>query len=803
MLANMSAGLSAFEKLQNASAPNAFHNSSVRFDPPKCHPNTRVAVLEYLMGWIFGRNDPEALILWLYGPAGAGKSAILQTIAECCFERGSVLASFFFGRSDPSRNTFKPLVATIAYQIATTIPEIKLQIERAIEHDPLLFEKSLATQLQCLIVEPLRGLAASGFFDDPSNCARLVLIDGLDECDDPRMQSMILRILANALRNEKLPLIFLIASRPEQHITLTFNSPPLAGLWRSLVLDDSYKPDDDIRLFLEDSFRDIKTTHPHRHLIPEAWPEPWDVDMLVQKSSGQFIYSSVVVKYISAPLDRPPRRLDVIMGLRPARGDVPFSELDALYTHILGSCADPNTVLSILGVVMTFNTSNFTETVDSVEIHLDMEPGDVEIFLAPLASIITIRKSEYDTHIELRHASFTDFLVDISRSGPFYIDTLSTKEHLLSKCISKLMNPDSIICDETSVGTLLETLAHPFYPSRIVQLTETVESALKSFSLPQFWSIWPMGPHGTSKGARLNLVYIFLNFLTGRKNVITDTIEVSFHRALGFSTIYTIHLSSFESIIESELLKYRQDVGLMSLVVISLLDSDRATHFLMSQTTLVTLLRLTEDSKNLDNDSLWLVWPYGRYILAAHYRHMFVEPKRFPELFLDGEKHAQVALRLLEYLCDHLPHSIPYRKRQTPRTPSHYVGTSRVSTRSFHSLLSRGRLTGNSFLRKRREKKHRYGATLSIPDTSQPSGYLFSSAHDACAFGLLLLPDILERSSSSPELATFIRRHGSNIAFLPKKTRKAIRAMHEYLDRSDEEGPMTQLCIRFAAMAIE
>ncbi|KAF8175864.1 hypothetical protein BJ912DRAFT_988040 [Pholiota molesta] len=760
----ISAGLSAFEKLQNASAPNAFHNSSVRFNIPKCHPNTRVAVLEYLMGWIFGRNDPEALILWLYGPAGAGKSAILQTIAELCFERKVLLATFFFGRSDPSRNTFKPLVATIAYQIATTIPEIKLQIERAIEHDPLLFEKSLATQLQCLIVEPLKHLAASG-------------------------SSMIPEIAH--------------AFRPEQHITLTFNSPPLAGLWRSLVLDDSYKPDDDIRLFLEDSFRDIKTTHPHRHLIPEAWPEPWDVDTLVQKSSGQFIYSSVVVKYISAPLDRPPRRLDVIMGLRPARGDVPFSELDALYTHILGSCADPNTVLSILGVVMTFNTSNFTETVDSVEIHLDMEPGDVEIFLAPLASIITIRKSEYDTHIELRHASFTDFLVDISRSGPFYIDTLSTKEHLLSKCISKLMNPDSIICDETSVGTLLETLAHPFYPSRIVQLTETVESALKSFSLPQFWSIWSMGPHGTSKGARLNLVYIFLNFLTGRKNVITDTIEVSFHRALGFSTIYTIHLSSFESIIESELLKYRQDVGLMSLVVISLLDSDRATHFLMSQTTLVTLLRLTEDSKNLDNDSLWLVWPYGRYMLAAHYRHMFVEPKRFPELFLNGEKYAQAALRLLEYLCDHLPHSIPYRKRQTPRTPSHYIGTFRVSTRPFHSLLSRGRLTGNSFLRKRREKKHRYGVTLFIPNTSQPSGYLFSSAHDACAFGLVLLPHILERSSSSSELATFIRRNGSNIAFLPNETRKAIRAMHEYLDRSDEEGPMARLCIRFAAMAIE
>ncbi|KAF8166170.1 hypothetical protein BJ912DRAFT_1068046 [Pholiota molesta] len=257
-----SVGNSAFKELQKACAPSAFHNSSARFDPPKCHPNTRVAILKYLMEWIFGRDDTEALILWLYGPAGAGKSAILQTIAEQCFERKLLLASFFFGRSDPTRNTFKPLVATIAYQNATTIPEIKPYLESVIERDPLIFDKCIATQLQSLVVDPLKALATSGFFNDLNPWVRLILIDGLDECDDPRMQSMILRALANMLRNEKLPLIFLIASRPEQHLTLTFNSSPLSGLWRSLVLNYHCKPDDDIRLFLKDSFQEIRTTHP-------------------------------------------------------------------------------------------------------------------------------------------------------------------------------------------------------------------------------------------------------------------------------------------------------------------------------------------------------------------------------------------------------------------------------------------------------------------------------------------------------------------------------------------------------------
>jgi hypothetical protein len=445
------------------------------------------------MGWIFGHNDHEALILWLYGPAGAGKSAILQTLAEQCFERKLLLASFFFGRSDSARNTFKPLVATIAYQIATTIPEIKPYLESVIERDPLIFDKSIATQLQSLVVEPLKALDAAGFFNDLNPWIRLVLIDGLDECDDPRMQSMILRALANMLRHEKLPLIFLIASRPEQHLTLTFNSSPLAGLWRSLVLDDSFKPDDDIRLFLKDSFQEIQAMHPHRSLIPAAWPEPSDVDKLVQKSSGQFIYASVVVKYVSAPIDRPPRRLDVIMGLRPTRRDLPFSELDALYMHILGSCTNPDIVLSILGLVLTTVTGDISmDRTDDIAFLLDLEPGDVEISLSPLASICHLPEKIQDlyyyppsNHIYLYHASFGDFTADVLRSGPFYIDTLIVQENIFTKCLAKLLDRSSFRAHRS------------FWPAELLReillripLTETVESALNQFSLQQHWWSW-------------------------------------------------------------------------------------------------------------------------------------------------------------------------------------------------------------------------------------------------------------------------------------------------------------------------
>ncbi len=63
-----------------------------------------------------------------------------------------------------------------------------------------------------------------------------------------------------------------------------------------LALDDHYLPDEDIRLFLDDSFMQIKTSHPLSHLLDKDWPSSAVVQELVQKSSGQFIYSSVIIQ---------------------------------------------------------------------------------------------------------------------------------------------------------------------------------------------------------------------------------------------------------------------------------------------------------------------------------------------------------------------------------------------------------------------------------------------------------------------------------------------------------------------------
>ena len=111
-----------FDILARSVAPNAFHHSDDRPDPPKCHENTRVAVINKIMDWVVGKIDADTFFLWLYGPAGCGKTAIVRTVAERCEELGHLLASFFFFRADSQRNTLKSFVASIAYCIALVVP---------------------------------------------------------------------------------------------------------------------------------------------------------------------------------------------------------------------------------------------------------------------------------------------------------------------------------------------------------------------------------------------------------------------------------------------------------------------------------------------------------------------------------------------------------------------------------------------------------------------------------------------------------------------------------------------------------
>ena len=376
-----------------------------------------------------------------YGPAGSGKSAIAQTIAEMCEEEMILLASFFFSRSDPSRSDVNPLIATIAYQITLNLPQVQDAILGAIERDPLIFSKSLAVQFKSLILAPLQPLAEAGFFSRPTS-RRLVILDGLDECSDSKIQKNIVEVLANAQQQHRFPLIFLIASRPEQHISLAFSTGLLPDVTTRIALDESYLPDEDIRLFLIDKFQEIRSTHRLRAYIPPHWPLPNVLNQLVRKSSGQFIYASTVIHYVSSIRHKPADRLDIVLGIRPPQKDLPFAELDALYMHILASVENIEPVLDILSVIFFPHGPlhhvpflMYPKQPGMIEKVLSLQTGDVELYLGDLSLLVSIGP---DQEVNILHASLTDFFMDPTRSKELWINPPARHTAFARRCLKSL-----------------------------------------------------------------------------------------------------------------------------------------------------------------------------------------------------------------------------------------------------------------------------------------------------------------------------------------------------------------------------
>ena len=416
------------EILEKCITPGAFHNSAERFDPPKCYPNTREAIKAKIEAWV--KECPEngkQLVLWMYGPAGAGKSAIAQSIAELC--EALLAASFFFSRTAAGRSDNSRFVATIVWQLIQTIPEIREIVLSSLELDPTLLSRTPASQMQSLIVDPLNQVPTELLSKRPY----LVIIDGLDECFPPESQVDILRFISKSLQQLKAPLYFLIASRPHSNIREAFTSNPFRSITRTLPLENDYQSTEDICHFLTSTFGKIRAKHVY---LPSSWPNTGDMEVLVQKSSGQFIYAATVIRYITRGNHGHEKRLNVVLEAKsPDNSNTPFAELDALYLQIFQSVEKDviKNVMEVLGALI-FLKKYRIDRLDAMEGFFNYRPGELLSVMEDILSLVHVPDSQSDV-IKIYHASLPDFLLDPTRSQAFFLDPATVYLNLAQHCI--------------------------------------------------------------------------------------------------------------------------------------------------------------------------------------------------------------------------------------------------------------------------------------------------------------------------------------------------------------------------------
>ncbi|KAF9053284.1 hypothetical protein BJ165DRAFT_1523991 [Panaeolus papilionaceus] len=454
----------AFERLFNHICERAFHNSD-KFDEIKCHPGTRTSILKVLSDFA---NDTEyPFVTWLNGPAGAGKTAVGRSLAELCEEAGILAACFFFWRSDLERSDEKRLIATLAYQLCLSIPRLRPFVERKVADDPAIFSKPLKLQLWTLILAPLRQMRESHSTFAVQTSARLIIIDGLDECggqssDRINRQERALDALGQLASNQNIfPFRILIISRTEAHLRRRFEGPRLQNLTRPLPLDYSFTPDKDILVYVTHEFLWIVNHHPYGRYLPSGWPGNHIINAIVIKSSGQFIYAATVMRFIRSELHRPDKRLLLIQDLtehQVIRGEVshfvpvdnPSVALKLLAFHFAHRHPMHLSLVSSamhyeqIPTLPSLSHSSYRDPtvmwpwypppeqrppeflpLTSIEKYLKLDSGAIIHSLSHFESLFTVLPefSIEGGFIQVHHASFVDFLFDKARSQEWHLDS--------------------------------------------------------------------------------------------------------------------------------------------------------------------------------------------------------------------------------------------------------------------------------------------------------------------------------------------------------------------------------------------
>ncbi|KAJ8093378.1 hypothetical protein PM082_020235 [Marasmius tenuissimus] len=275
----------------------ATHTSEEQFAKGECLEGTREDALRVIHDWIVSDKHSVPMLL-LSGTAGVGKSAIAMTVTKSC-EETALVASFFFFRSEPKRNNPSALMLTIAHGLVAKIPSLRTFIHQRIVEDPMVLEAKLEDQFRELVLKPVVGrkwrrylrkcLAKISLAQKDPN---LVIIDGLDECGDEETQLRILSaILSSYQQSPRSPLRFLICSRPEAWIQEAFDARDLGRVTERVVLDETFRPDRDIERYLLHEFQIIRESPKYARLpFPSPWPSREELNGLVRKASGQFVY---------------------------------------------------------------------------------------------------------------------------------------------------------------------------------------------------------------------------------------------------------------------------------------------------------------------------------------------------------------------------------------------------------------------------------------------------------------------------------------------------------------------------------
>ncbi|KAF8748944.1 WD40 repeat-like protein [Rhizoctonia solani] len=348
---------------------------------------------------------PEAgKICWMNGMAGTGKTTIACTVCSRLDKSNQLGASFFCSRVIPGCRQVQHIIPSIASQLASFSRPFQCALAKVLEEDCDAHTRPLSIQYQKLIIDPLKAVEISLPKD------LIVVIDALDECESVTAIEQILELILST--THRLPIRFLLSSRPEREITEKMTGRPNGQDEARLVLHnlDSNTVKADIGTYMREELKGVP-------LKDSEWTSIID-------RCGQSV--KVVIDSGSTSMGNGDERT-----------------IDELYKTILDNVfkeseltkANRRTIRAILEMVvcirepMSLDAMAGLLRLDSVE--------EVDALLGPLRSVLNVTKKT--RLVTTLHASFPDFILSQDRSNHYYCN-LNTWNTTMAEACLKLID---------------------------------------------------------------------------------------------------------------------------------------------------------------------------------------------------------------------------------------------------------------------------------------------------------------------------------------------------------------------------
>lgn len=370
-------------------------------------------------------------------------------------------------------------ISTLAYQLSLSVPSTKPLIQQVLRDEKSVTHLALIQQITKLIVEP--SLSVKTHLFSPRAKPIIIVIDGLDECDDENsMMEFIDALIDTFQKNPRLNFRVIITSRLEEHIRKLLITDAAHSVVHHLALD-TFDAGRDIRVFFQSRFSTIyQQNRRFMQDIALPWPSESDLNALVEKCGGSFILATTILNFIDDGRNGFPHQ-KIRSALEVEDG------LDPLYTEVLSRAPKDKHFGSVIGTVMLLTTPI---PITSLACLLQLKTDEILHALVGIQSILRI-PGDNDQPLQVFHTSLRDFLT--LRSSEFFINPPIRHLYITTHCLTVigLMPEDSSFYDKREQEYACFNWCHHLYQGLIVGGLEGFDWSIRLMNcIAEFASQW-------------------------------------------------------------------------------------------------------------------------------------------------------------------------------------------------------------------------------------------------------------------------------------------------------------------------